>query len=95
MSPLVERLLVDFYVSDSYDPKAARPADTVKAAIAFTITQLEARQGELVEESEDNIDRVAQAIANVDSKDVNPNWRLWRDHARAAIRALAQTGDQP
>lgn len=34
-----EQLLTDFYVSSSYDPKAARPADTVLAAIAYTLTR--------------------------------------------------------
>lgn len=34
---MVERLMLDFYASKAYDPKAARPADTVKAAIGFTI----------------------------------------------------------
>lgn len=32
-----DRLMQDFYLSPAYDPKAARHADTVKAAIAFTL----------------------------------------------------------
>ncbi|SFS42954.1 hypothetical protein [Brevundimonas viscosa] len=32
-----DRLMQDFYLSADYDPKAARPADTVKAAIAFAL----------------------------------------------------------
>lgn len=35
-----EQLMIDFYASKDYDPKAARPADVVKAAIAFTLTRL-------------------------------------------------------
>lgn len=33
-----DRLMQDFYLSNSYDPNAARPADIVKAAIAFTLS---------------------------------------------------------
>lgn len=32
-----DRLMQEFYLSRDYDPKAARPADTVKAAIAFAL----------------------------------------------------------
>jgi hypothetical protein len=35
---LAERLMREFYLSDSYDPNAARPADNVKAAIAFALS---------------------------------------------------------
>lgn len=35
-----EQLMIDFYASKDYDPKAARPADVVKAAIAFTIARV-------------------------------------------------------
>ena len=35
-----EQLMREFYVSRCYDPKAARNADTVKAAIAFTIAAM-------------------------------------------------------
>lgn len=35
---VVERLMREFYVSSAYDPKAARPADVVKAAIKFALT---------------------------------------------------------
>jgi hypothetical protein len=35
-----EWLMREFYLSPSYDPKAARPADNVKAAIQFTIDRL-------------------------------------------------------
>jgi flagellin-like hook-associated protein FlgL len=35
-----ERLMREFYLSASYDPKAKRPADNVKAAIAFAIERL-------------------------------------------------------
>ena len=34
---VADRLMQDFYLSPAYDPKAARPADTVKAAIAFAL----------------------------------------------------------
>jgi len=33
-------LMQEFYLSPGYDPKAARPADTVQAAIAFTLAAL-------------------------------------------------------
>jgi hypothetical protein len=33
------------------------------------------------------VERVARAIANANSGDVNPNWRMWMEHARAAIEA--------
>jgi hypothetical protein len=33
------------------------------------------------------VERVARAIANVNSGDVNPNWPMWRDHATAALAA--------
>jgi hypothetical protein len=33
-----ERLMREFYLSASYDPKAKRPADNVKAAIAFALS---------------------------------------------------------
>jgi hypothetical protein len=46
-------LMQEFYLSSSYDPKAARPADTVQAAIAFTLAALQSAptvvSGELVE----------------------------------------------
>lgn len=32
-----DKLMQDFYLSSHYDPKAARSADTVKAAIAYTL----------------------------------------------------------
>lgn len=35
-----DRLMQDFYLSKSYDPIAHRPADNVKAAIAFTLASL-------------------------------------------------------
>lgn len=36
------------------------------------------------------IDNVAKAIANTNSRDVNPNWRMWREHARAVLEALRE-----
>ncbi len=32
-----DEIMQDFYLSDSYNPKAERPADNVKAAIAFAL----------------------------------------------------------
>ena len=37
MDEVADRLMQEFYLSDSYDPNAARPADTVKAAIGFAL----------------------------------------------------------
>jgi len=37
MDKLSERLLVDFYVSPQFDPQPSRPADTVQAAISYTL----------------------------------------------------------
>lgn len=37
---MAERLMQEFYLSSAYDPKAARPADTVQAAIAFALAAL-------------------------------------------------------
>jgi len=39
-SELVDKLLKDFYLSTSFEPKAERNADTVRAAIQFTIAAL-------------------------------------------------------
>lgn len=37
MSDIANTLMQEFYLSDSYDPNADRPADTVKAAISYTL----------------------------------------------------------
>ncbi len=37
------KLTREFFLSTSFDPKPARPADTVEAAIAFTLAASEAR----------------------------------------------------
>lgn len=42
------KLLLDFYLSNSFDPKAPRHADTVEAAIGFTLDSSGAVVGELV-----------------------------------------------
>jgi hypothetical protein len=54
-----DRLMVDFYTSKFYDPKAARPADTVKAAIQFTLAALQSRP---VTIGEDEVERMSQAL---------------------------------
>jgi hypothetical protein len=42
---MAERLMIDFYVGPGYNPELARPADVVKAAIAFTLASLPAVSG--------------------------------------------------
>lgn len=69
-----DRLLIDFYVSPAYDPNAARPADIVKAAIAFAL-QSQAAKTRKVEAERDAI--FAEAIE-------------WRDKCDAAEARLAQ-----
>ncbi|MES2783006.1 MAG: hypothetical protein V4657_09435 [Pseudomonadota bacterium] len=41
-SELADRLLQEFFLSKYFDPKAERPADVVKAAIAFALRQTSA-----------------------------------------------------
>lgn len=43
-----ERLMREFYLSSAYDPKAARPADTVRAAIEFALSAAPGGEGEPV-----------------------------------------------
>lgn len=102
------KLTREFFLSTSFDPKPARPADTVEAAIAFTLAASEARRiTEL--QSEEARERVARAMW--DSEHLQP-WDgppkpgstiitgydrdTYRNHATAALASVVELlGEKP
>jgi len=63
-SDVAGRMMQEFYVSAAYDPHAARPADTVQAAIAFTLQAL-SHDREVMREA---LEKMVNASENVGRK---------------------------
>lgn len=80
---VVDRLMIDFYTSPSYDPKAARPGDVVKAAIAFTLASMPAASNE-----RPDIDACVRRIADQHRID-NRSW-LRKEIERIAAPAASE-----